>query len=185
MAELPFGGELPAEILTGGQFFTYALPWLLTFAIVYGFLQHYKVPKSPSARGVISIVLAFFVMPVAAPVMAFLQEIGASLVVIVTGIIFFLVLLELTSTQKHPGKVGKVVREDLKGRRQRIVEAHPKTFGAIVVVILVLIFWGAGGFKVAGLSNIIPQVSWATLFFLGILALAIWWMVSEEKKGGR
>ncbi|MFP4115716.1 MAG: hypothetical protein ACLFTQ_00715 [Candidatus Aenigmatarchaeota archaeon] len=187
MSPAQFPGGATADLL-GGEFFEYALPWLLTFAIVYGFLQHYKVPESKSARGVISIVLAFFVMPAAAPVMSFLREVGAGLVVIVTGIIFFLVLLELTRTKKHPGvqehpQTGEeIVPEGAKGAdRQSIVEAHPKTFGALVVIILVVILWGAGGFEIMGLGEIIPMVSWPTLFFLAVLALAIWWMISESE----
>lgn len=184
MVEIPTTGQFPAEVLSGGQFFTYALPWLLTFAIVYGFLEHYEVPKSVQARAVISVVLAFFVMPMAAPVMAFLQQIGASLIIAVTGIIFFLVLLELTQTKKREEKeyIHPQTGEQRKGvsPSKSVIEGHPKTFGAIVLVILGVIFWGAGGFQAAGLEGIIPRISWPTLFFLGILALAIWWMVSES-----
>lgn len=179
MAQIPVTGQLPTDMLVGSQFFTYALPWLLTFAIVYGFLQHYKIPQSKSARGVISIVLAFFVMPIAAPVMAFIRQIGASMMVIVTGIIFFLVLLELTRTKL--GAHGEGVMEGAEEERRGVIEEHTKTFGVIVLVILVLIFWGAGGFKAVGLGNMIPMVNWPTLFFLGIMALAVWFMAGREE----
>lgn len=188
--EAQFTGGLPFDIM-GSEFFTYALPWLLTFAIVYGFLQHYEIPKSKEARGVISVVLAFFVMPVAQPVMAFLQSIGASLIVIVTGIIFFLVLVELAGTKRgaHEGEEhlrGGISKQRLEQEEQEkegpepIVRSHPKAFGTIVLVILVVIFWGAGGWEMLGISGITPPINMTTLFFLVMLALALWWMVSEE-----
>src|SRR5437867_1610085 len=42
--------------------FQLVLLWLLTLAVVYGILSHVEIPKSLSARGVISISLAFLVL---------------------------------------------------------------------------------------------------------------------------
>jgi len=42
--------------------FQLVLLWLLTLAVVYGVLSHVEIPKSVSARGVISIVSAFMVL---------------------------------------------------------------------------------------------------------------------------
>ncbi|MFB6088213.1 MAG: hypothetical protein ABEK36_00360, partial [Candidatus Aenigmatarchaeota archaeon] len=100
-----FGTIGPVQQLVGREFFEYALPWLLTFAIVHGILNHYEIPHNKSARAVISLSIAFLVLPVAAPVMSVLTRMGLSLVIIFCGLLFFLILLELTGT-KHEGDVG-------------------------------------------------------------------------------
>ncbi|MFP4046038.1 MAG: hypothetical protein ACLFS3_03185 [Candidatus Aenigmatarchaeota archaeon] len=151
--------QLSISSVTESQFFMYALPWLLTFAISYGILEQIKMPKSKQARAVISIVLAFFVMPIAGPVMGFLESTSASLVVVAMVAIFFLILTELTGTRK------------------KTITKYPRTVAIIVGIIAIMIFWGSGGFEKAGLTNVIPMVNWTTVFFLTVLALAIIWMV--------
>ncbi|RLJ03225.1 MAG: hypothetical protein DRP11_01365 [Candidatus Aenigmatarchaeota archaeon] len=160
------------------HFFTYLLPWLLTFAIVYGLLNQYGIPRGKQARAVISIVMAFLVMPVAAPVMAFLSTVGAGLIVLVAGILFFIILLELTSTAypAYAEREGKIVG---KMRSQKVTERHTKTFGGVVLILVLLIFIGAGGLDLIGFRGV--SVNWSTLFFLGVIAIAVWWLVAEEK----
>lgn len=181
--------QLPGNLPLGGEFFTYALPWLLTFAIVYGFLQHVEIPKSSSARAVISLVLAFFVMPVAAPIVGFLQGIGTSLILVITGVLFFLVLLELTQTEKYPQErvegIDPETREKVEGlppgaESKKLTEEHTREFGVIVFIILGVIFWGAGGFDALGVGNFVPAIDLTTLFFLAVLSLAIIWMVYKD-----
>lgn len=170
--------------LMDSVFFTYALPWLLTFAIAYGLLEHIGVPKDKSARGVISIVLAFLILPVAGPIMAFLSQLGAGLILVFMGLIFFLILIELTGTKiTKKEEIGRdekgqpVVKEP--GKKEKIQEKHTKLFGGIILILGLAVFVGAGGFDMLGFT--VPQINYTTIFFLAIVALAIWWMVKEGK----
>lgn len=171
----------PIEQAVGTEFFTYALPWLLTFAIVYGLLEHYEIPKDKSARAVISLVLAFLVLPAAAPIMSVLTEMGLGLVILFCGILFFLILLELTGTkhreiEEKEGKRGEKVKIISRGS-ERIHERHTKSFGIIVIILALLIFIGSGGMELIGIE--IPNVNMPLLFFIGIMVLAVWWMAKE------
>lgn len=153
------------------EFFVYALPWLLVFALVYGILSqigHEGIPSSDSARVVIAIVLAFFSLLFAQPLMAFLQAMGGSTIVILTGFLFFLILLELTGTE---------------GGAMNFVGKHPGKFGLVLLIIIVTLFIGSGGFEMIGLGEIFPPLNPATVFFLVVVALSIWWMVKDEGQG--
>ncbi len=159
IAEL-FGAEF------AGGFFLYALPWLLTFAIVYGILSMIGdgIPKSNSSRAMIAIVLAFFSMIVAEPLMGFLQAMGGSAIVVLTGFIFFIIILELTQTG---------------GGAHDLIGEYPRLFGLVLLIIIVVLFLGSGGAAMIGLTEIVPPIDPATMFFLVVIVLVIWWMISE------
>ncbi|MFP4116930.1 MAG: hypothetical protein ACLFQ8_01350 [Candidatus Aenigmatarchaeota archaeon] len=153
----------------GDEFFVYALPWLLVFALVYGMLSQIGkegIPSSDSARVVIATVLAFFSLLFAKPLMVFLQAMGGSTIVILTGFLFFLILLELTG-------VGAM----------NFINDHPGKFGLVILIIIVTLFMGSGGIEMIGLGNIANEVNPTTVFFLVIVALSIWWMVRDEGNG--
>ncbi len=147
------------------EFFVYALPWLLVFALVYGILSQLGkdgMPNSNSTRAVISVVLAFFSLLFAQPLMMFLQAIGGSAIVILTGFLFFFILLELTGTE---------------GGAMDFIGEHPGKFGLVLLVIIVTLFIGSGGIEMMGLDGITPPLNPATTFFLVVVAVSIWWMV--------
>jgi len=159
--------------ITQSSFFVYLLPWLLTFAIVYGITEHYKIPKSNAARTLISLVLAFFVMPVAAPIMGIIGQLGMGLVLLFCGILFIIILFEMTGTKHHLGVVdGKV-------HNKKITEKYYRVFGGALLVLAVMVFIGAGGLAYLGYN--VPTINYPLLFFIGIIVLMIWWMVREEK----
>ncbi len=149
------------------SFFIYAMPWLLVFALVYGILSQLGdggLPKSDASRVVISVVLAFFSLLFAQPLMAFLQAMGGSTIVVLTGFLFFLILLEITS-------------ED---GAMKFVSQRPKAFGIGILAVIVVLFLGSGGMEMIGWGNIDPQLNPVTVFFLVIVAVSIWWMVNEN-----
>ncbi len=156
------------------SFFIYVIPWLLTFAIVYGILGHYKVPKSNSARTIIALVIAFFIMPIAGPVVTVLGQLGMGMLILFAGVLFIMILLEITGTRR--------VGTDEKGEKvtKKITEHHYKSFGVAIAILVVMVFIGAGGLAYLGYSA--PAINYPLVFFVGIIVLIIWWMVKEGEK---
>ncbi len=170
------------EGLLGVDFFTYVLPWLLTFAIVYGITSHIGdkgIPQSKAARVIIALVLAFIVAPVMGPWVTVFMGIIGSLVIVVAGLLVFIVFLEIMgikSVREVTDKEGKT----LKGRFS-IFETHGIAFAIIFIIIGALVFISSGGLQALGWSMPIELVyNWPLIFFLIIIALAIWWMSSEK-----
>lgn len=148
--------------------FPLILLWMLTLAIVYGILSHVKIPQSSSARAVISLVTAFMVLFAAAAtvVTAFIQTAVTSFIVIVFSLLIIMIFLELTGT-----KVGG----------EHVFAKHPKFFAAALIIIVILIFIGAGGLQFLPAISI-PSTTGAVLLFLGVTVLALWVLMKEEKK---
>ena len=153
------------EIVTG-EFFVYLFPWMLTLAIVYGILEHYKIPKSESARAVISLVAAFLVLPLAPSLAGFLTGMVKGLLVVGVGILIMIIFVELLGY-----KVGK---------GESIFEKHPVGFGIVMILIAVLVFVGAGGMELLDLQVTLGSDILAVLFFLGAMTLGVWWMTAKE-----
>ncbi len=166
--------------MLGGDFFTYVLPWLFTFAIVFGILSHVETPKSRSARTIISLVLAFIVAPVLSPFVGVLMSMIGSLVVLIAGILVFIVFLEIV------GIKGVVSYKDDKGKtkykRKSIFIAHGTAFAVLFIIIGVIVFIGSGGLEALGWTGLSANLiyNYPLLFFLIVVALAIWWMASED-----
>lgn len=152
------------EIVTG-EFFVYLFPWMLTLAIVYGILEHYKIPKSQSARAVISLVAAFLVLPLAPGLASFLTGMVKGLLVIAVGILTMLIFVEMLGYKVGTG--------------ENIFEKHPVGFGIIMILIAVMVFVGAGGLELLDLKVTIGSDLLAALFFLGAMTLGVWWMTAK------
>lgn len=172
---VPYG----IEAMTQNYYFVLLLPWLLTFAVVFGILGHYSIPKSKSARAIISIVIAFFTMPFAGSIVQVIGSLGVGLTLLITGIIFLLILFELTGTKhiesvKHPQGGPDIIVEESK-----IIEKYYKSFAIVVIILAFLVFVGAGGLNILGIT--IPSLNYSVLFFLGIMVLVIFWMLASEK----
>ncbi len=153
------------EIVTG-EFFVYLFPWMLTLAIVYGILEHYKMPQSQSARAVISLVAAFLVLPLAPSLSGFLTGLVGGLLVVGVGILTALIFVELLGY-----KVGK---------GENIFEKHPVGFGIIMILIAIMVFVGAGGLELLNFQVELGNDVLAALFFLGAMTLGVWWMTAKE-----
>jgi hypothetical protein len=150
---------------------TLILLWLLTLAIVWGLLQHANTPKSSGARGVIAIAAAFLVLLAAAasPALLFLQNIIVATVMLAFGLLIAVMFLEITGVKVGDGK--------------NLFAGHPKFFGAIILLLIVAIFMGAGGANIIGLPKIqITDAVVAFLLFMGVIVAAIYMMMQETKE---
>lgn len=147
------------------------LLWALTLSIVWGLLHHAGIPKSISARGVISIAAAFLVLLAAAasPAVAFLQNLIVATVLIAFGLIMAVLFLELTGVKVGEGSVFK---------------AHPKFFASALLIIILAVFVGAGGLNIIGLPSIDISTSvMAFILFIAVMVAAIYVMIHETSAG--
>jgi len=152
--------------------FQLVLLWLLTLAIVYGILSHIDLPKSITTRGVISIVASFMVLIAAAGTQAadFISTLMSSSIVVAFGLLIAMIFLEITGT-----KIGG----------EHVFAKHPRFFGAAILILLILIFVGAGGLGIINIPAISLSLSdplLAILFFLIVMVASIWIMVKETGK---
>ncbi len=175
MVVVLFQGGLLQQMLQNMQymgFFLYLFPFLLALAIFYGVLSWSLGERLPkSARGLVSIIIAFFVMLYSSwnvwIVTFFAEYFGAGLV-LACGILVVAILL---------GLAGYKIEDLFKGTYSKWV------FILGIIIIAILIFFGAG----AGWLIPIPYWStsselWTVALFIIILALAMWWLGSEGKK---
>lgn len=152
--------------LEGIGFFAYVLPWLLTLAIVFGILEHYELPKSSSARGVIAIVAAFIVLPVGGLIAPFLRDMVTGLLAIGMGAIVALIFVELLGY-----KASEI---------DNIFHKHPRVFGMVMAVLAVLVFIGAGGMGLVGFEIDITGEVVTLLAFLAVISSGVWFIAKEE-----
>ena len=153
------------EVVTG-EFFIYLFPWMLTLAIVYGILEHYKMPKNDSSRAVIALVSAFLVLPLAPSLASFLTGMVKGLLVVAVGILTALIFVEMLGY-----KVGK---------GENIFDKHPIGFGIVMILIAIIVFVGAGGLELVDISFHISSEVLAALFFLAAMTLGVWWMTAKD-----
>jgi len=178
------GGVFPniTQNLQNMGFFLYLFPFLLALAIFYGILywvfhgpdpKKAKLPKS--AVALISIILAFFVMLYSSwnvMIVNFFANLSGAGLIAGSGILFIAILLGLMGfnienlTNQTAGK-GKWV------------------FIIGVVVIGILIFFGAGGDS----FGLIPQWSdngqfLTALFVIAIIGLVVWFLGNDNSGGG-
>ena len=156
-------------------FFLYLFPFLLALAIFYGILywvfydkEKPKLPKS--AIALISIVLAFFVMLYSSwnvMIVQFLANLSGAGLIVGCGILFIAILLGLMGF-------------NIEGLTNASAGRSKWIFLIGVIVIGILIFFGAGG----DAFGLIPDWSnngefLTALFVIAIIGLAVWWLGSE------
>jgi len=151
--------------------FMLILLWLLTLSIVYGVLSHIKMPQSLPARGVISIVAAFMVLLAAAAgaVATFISSLITSSVMIAFGIMIVMIFIEISGA-----KMGG----------EHVFSKHPRWIAATLILLLVLVFIGAGGLGLLNIPSIVisdPMLAMA--FFLIVMAIAVWVMFKGTEGG--
>ncbi len=171
------------ESILGIDFFTYVLPWLLTFAIVYGITSHIGekgIPQSKPARMIIALALAFVVAPVTSPYVVFFMNMVGALAVVIAGLLVLIVFLEILGIKTKI--YGKDEKGKIKEHEVSIFEAHGVGFAVLFIIIGVLIFVSSGGLQALGWSPLPVDFTynWPLIAFLIIVALAIWWMASEK-----
>jgi len=175
MATILFQGAFPGLVgsLQSMGFFLYLFPFLLSLAILYGVLSwalEEQLPKS--ARGLISIILSFFVMLWAgtnAGIVNLLANLSGAGLAVASAILFIVVLL---------GLMGHKISDVTHGDRSKWI------FIIVIILIVILIAFGAGA------GTFIPIPSWVSstdfmtvVFFVFILAIAMWWLGTETEGG--
>jgi len=166
-------------------FFLYLFPFLLALAIFYGVLSFAAKDQLPkSARGLISVIFAFFVMLYASAnpgIVQFFASLTGTGLIVATGLLFIIILL---------GVAGVPITHLVWGDKSN---AFVK-WGIILILILIgiILFTGA---NVGGFIQLPTWISssefFTVLFFIFIIAIAVWWLgnegeaapkVKEEKK---
>jgi len=150
--------------------FQLVLLWLLTLAVVYGVLSHLELPKSLTARGVISIVSSFLVLVACAGTMAanFLSNLATSAIAVAFGLMFTMIFLEITGT---------------KVSGEHIFAKHPKFFATALIIIAILVFIGAGGLSFIAIPEIVISTPIAAIgLFLIVMMASVWILFKEGEK---
>jgi hypothetical protein len=143
-----------------------------------------------STRGVISIVIAFLILPTAAPLVGTLAMMARNLIMLVVAILVFIVLLELMGGTKRKEIVGVDPQTgQAKVIEYSIFDKYAKHFAVLVILFALIIFISSGGFDVLGISKLlgrptisIPPEYYPLIFFLGVIAFLFFWMVVLEKE---
>jgi FtsH-binding integral membrane protein len=147
--------------------FPLVLLWLLTLAVVYGVLSHIGIPKAKSVQGVIAICAAFLILLAAAagPAAVFISNLTIAGILIAFGLIITVIFMELVGL-----------------RAGEVFPKHPRFFAAALIILVILIFVGAGGLGIIKLPAItITEPILAVLFFVAVMAAAIWVLMRETK----
>ncbi len=146
--------------------FVFVLPFLLALAVFYGVLMFAFKDKMPkSAIGIISLVMAFFVMLYTSynvMIAGFFAALGGSALIVGSGILVAVIFL---------GLIGFNVEKLTAGDKSKWL------FILGIIAIAVLIFFGAGAQWFVPIGNVtVSQQFQVAVFFIIILALAIWWL---------
>ena len=150
--------------------FQYLFPFLLALAIFYGILEWSlggRVKKGPV--GLISVVLAFFVMLYANTnpmIVGFFSTLGGTTLIVASGILVIVILL---------GLVGFKFDEVFKGD-------YSKWFLVFVIILIgLIIYYGAGGGYLVNVpSFFISSDFTAVILVIFIIAVAMWFMTRGE-----
>jgi hypothetical protein len=153
--------------------FQFLFPFLLALAIFYGILMWSigdRIKKGPV--GLISIVLAFFVMLFASSnpmISMFFANLGGITLIVGSGILVIAILL---------GLVGFKFQEVFSG-------TYSKWFLVFVVILIgLIIFFGAnGGNFISMPSFFISSDFTAAIIVIAIIAVAMWFMTRPEGGG--
>ncbi|MEM5804507.1 MAG: hypothetical protein QXU82_01520 [Candidatus Aenigmatarchaeota archaeon] len=157
--------------------------WLLSFAALYGLMSQAGVPKDKASRAIISIVAAFFVILAApAALISVLEKMAQSLILVVLGILVFIVFLEVAGVT-----VFEKVVEEKEGKKSeklvpvKVLHKYGKHFAAFFIILAILIFIGAGGLNLLGISVAVGGMPTMSILFFVIVVAAIMWMIFEKE----
>jgi len=154
-------------------FFNFLFPFLLALAIVYGLITWALKDQLPkSARGLISLIIAFFVMLYSSwntMIVDFFANISGQFTVVATGLLFIAMLIAIT---------GYKPKDLLENKTAKWVTV------LVLVFIGIVIFFGAGAMWLINVPGwtVSPEV-WAVLFFIVILAIVMFFLGQEEGGG--
>lgn len=164
-------------------FFQFLLPFLLVLAIVYGVLR-FALPETldKSAAALISIVIAFFTMNYSGEVgfqfADFLTTYFGATSIVLAGILGIVIIL---------GLAGIKVVDIFKVTSNDKIPKHIWVFFVLLAFIGYLVFLGAGGAQLVPIPSQVGGFSndefTAIIFFVVILAVAVWFLGRKEEGG--
>src|SRR3989338_891580 len=135
-------------------FFGFLLPWIFVFVVVYGLLTKAKFFENPKIVGVLSLVLAFFVIGFGGPWLAnFFVNLFGYAAVIIAGILVVVLFVTMSC-----GNISKVF--DNKG------------VAVLLAAIGIIVFFIAVG----GASVVISDSVIGIVFVLIIMAIAVYFI---------
>lgn len=155
------------------------LLFLLSFAVLYGLLSQAKIPNSREAQALIALAVSFLII-LAAPssLLLFISRLSSSLVLVLLGVLLLVVLLESFGLRKtieyHDPRTGKYKTKDATW-----LTWHPRIFGAGLILVALLVFFGAGGFQFLGIQIPTNLNIMGILMMAGII-VAVLWMIQER-----
>lgn len=152
----------PASIL-GPEFYGFLLPWLFTFAIVYGLLAKLDIfgKKNDKISLALAFVIAFFVTGAAGPQLAafFINLFGGASVYL-AGILVIILFMAMLG--------------------YKLEKLQHNIYVIVVIIIGILLFLGSSGYFT---GYVVLDSSVATLaFWLIIIVIAVYMIVHEPPK---
>ena len=153
--------------------FQYLFPFLLALAIFYGILMWAigdRIKKGPV--GLISVVLAFFVMLYANTnpfIMAFFSNLGGTTLIVASGILVVTIFL---------GLAGFKLQDTFKGKYSMWVLVF------VLILIGIIVYFGAGGGNFVNVPSFIINSDFtAVVIVIVIIAAAMYFMTQGEGGG--
>lgn len=173
LAQFTRGDDI--RTLVHSEFFAFMLPFLLTFAVVYGLLEMGKIPKEKNPRVVISLASAFLVLPVAPSLVGVLSTISSGLLIAVGGLLMLVVLFEMVG-------IKGTVKKDQQDIPVSLFVAHNKIVLFVIGIALLLVLANAGVFSTLGIP--VPELVFNSplIFFLIIMIALVAWTSSHKEK---
>jgi len=162
------------------------LLWLLSFALINGLLHQAQMPKSAASRTIIAIVAAFFVLfAVPDSMISVLAQMSSGLVLIIVGLLVLFVFFEVAGVKAHRD-IEVTTKEGQTFKKREYLKVHEKygmIFAAILGIMAILLFVGAGGLALLGwqMPDLTPYTQISFLFLVVIIGM-IAWMVKETSK---
>lgn len=172
LAQLGRGDDI--RTLVNSEFFAYALPFLLTFALMYGLLGMANVPKAKEPKLIIALAAAFLVLPFAPGLVGILSNISSGILILIGGLLMLVVLFELvgvTGTRKE----GEATYTGVS-----LFIVHNKLVLFVLAIGLLLVLANAGVFSALRIP--VPELVFNSplVFFLIVMIAIVIWVSSKS-----
>jgi hypothetical protein len=159
-------------------FFQFLFPFLLILAIAYGVLRKSLGEYlGKPASGLISIIIAFFVMNysgnVGAQIATFFSTLFGTGLIVASGILVLVILL---------GLLGLNIRDVTHPEKKLPISTIAFAIAVIFIVFLMFVgaFGGTTGLPGLGAINLGSDF-WTIIFFVLILVVVLWFLTREEE----
>lgn len=156
------------------------LLWLLTFAVVYGVMRQAMPKMRKEAVAIIGMVVGFLViMAVPTSLISFISKMSSYLILLAMGILVLVIFIETLGLHKEEWEVkeGKPTNKKIK----KTFLSHPIAIVALLIIV-VLIFVGAGGLNLLGLKIPYNFDITGVIFIAAIIGAILWMIQSKDKE---